>query len=152
MRAGERNHPSNCTKLQLPALMTINSKKKNWDLSENCQKSALKIVLICLYLARSGRPDILWSENKLARAVTKWTRACDKRLARVISYVHHTSEFKQCFHLGNTAQQCWLGLFQDCDFAGDLEDSKSTSGGILLLMQVCAWMEFPLLIFGIWLL
>ena len=31
--------PSICTKLQLHALMTINSKKKNWDLLENCQKS-----------------------------------------------------------------------------------------------------------------
>ena len=34
-------------------------------------------------------------------------------------------------HVGNTAQQCRLGLFQDSDFAGDLEDSKSTSGGTL---------------------
>ena len=32
--------------------------------------------------------------------------------------------------MGNTAQQCRLGLFQDSDFAGDLQDSKSTSGGI----------------------
>ena len=31
--------------------------------------------------------------------------------------------------MGNTAKQCRLGLFQDSDFAGDLEDSKSTSGG-----------------------
>ena len=29
----------------------------------------------------------------------------------------------------DTAKQCRLGLFQDSDFAGDLEDSKSTSGG-----------------------
>ena len=33
--------------------------------------------------------------------------------------------------MGNTAKQCRLGLFQDFDFAGDLEDSKSTSGGTL---------------------
>ena len=31
----------------------------------------------------------------------------------------------------NTAKQCRLGLFEDSDFAGDLEDSKSTSGGTL---------------------
>ena len=29
------------------------------------------------------------------------------------------------------AKQCRLGLFQDSDFVGDLEDSKSTSGGTL---------------------
>ena len=32
-----------------------------------------------------------------------------------------------------TAQQCRLGLFQDSDFAGDLEDSKSTSVRILCI-------------------
>ena len=35
--------------------------------------------------------------------------------------------------MGNTAKQCRLGLFQDSDFAGDLEDSKSTSRGTLCI-------------------
>ena len=35
---------------------------------------------------------------------------------------------------GNTAKQCRLELFQDSDFAGDLEDSKSTSGGTLCVL------------------
>ena len=35
--------------------------------------------------------------------------------------------------MGNTAKQCRLGLFQDSDFAGDIEHSKSTSGGILCI-------------------
>ena len=35
--------------------------------------------------------------------------------------------------MGNTAKQCRLGLFQDSDFAGDLENSKSTSGGTLCI-------------------
>ena len=78
-----------------------------------------------------GRPDILWSVNKFARSITKWTRACYKRLNRLISYIHHTCEYRQYCHVGNTAKQSRLGLFQDSDFAGDLEDSKSTSGGTL---------------------
>ena len=41
--------------------------------------------------------------------------------------------FRQCCHVENTAQHCRLGLFQDSDFAGDLEDSKSTSGGVLCI-------------------
>ena len=90
-----------------------------------------QIVLKCLYLARIGRPDSLWSVNKLARVITKWNRACDKRPARLISYIQFTSEYKQSCHVGNTAQRCRLGLFQNSDFAGDLEDSKSTSAGTL---------------------
>ena len=35
--------------------------------------------------------------------------------------------------MGNSAKQCRLGLFQDSDFAGDLEDSKSTSCGTLCI-------------------
>ena len=35
--------------------------------------------------------------------------------------------------MGNTAKQCRLGLFQDSNSAGDLEDSKSTSGGTLCI-------------------
>ena len=91
------------------------------------------IVLKCLYLSRIGRPDILWSVIKLTRAFTRWTKSCVKRLAPLILYIHHTSEYRQHCHVGNKAQQCRLRLFQDSDFAGDLEDSKSTSGGILCI-------------------
>ena len=97
------------------------------ELSDVCSQ----IVLKCLYLARIGRPNILWSVNKLARSITKWTKACDKRLNRLTSNIHHTCEYRQYCHVGNTAKQCRLGLIQDSDFAGDLEDSKSTSGGAL---------------------
>ena len=93
-----------------------------------------QIVLNYQKIARIGGPGVLCSVNKLARAVTKWTKACDKRAARLISYIHHTCEFKQYCYVGNTAQQCRLGLFQDSGFAGgDLEDSKSTSGGPLCI-------------------
>ena len=102
------------------------------ELSHVCSQ----IVLKCLYLARIGRPDILWSENKLARSITKWTKACDKRLNRLISYIHHTCEYKQYCHVGNSVKQCRLGLFQDSDFAGDLEDSKSTSEEHCALLEV----------------
>ena len=64
---------NSCTKSQLHALTTINSRKKNLDLLENCQ------TFVRLHLASIGIPDILWSVNKFARAVTKWTRAGDKR-------------------------------------------------------------------------
>ena len=79
-------------------------------------------------LARIGRLDILWSVNKLARAVTKSTKACYKRLARLISYMHHTNDHRQYCHVCNTAQRCRFGLFQNSDLARDLEDSKSLSG------------------------
>ena len=69
-------------------------KKSVGELSKVCSH----IVVKCLYLARIGRPDIPCSVNKLARAVTKLTKACDNRMARLISYIHRTCEFRQyCF-------------------------------------------------------
>ena len=56
------------------------------ELSEVCSQ----IVLRCLYLARTGRLDILWSVNELARWVTQWTQACDRRFARPTSSIHYT--------------------------------------------------------------
>ena len=67
------------------------------------------MVLKCLYLARIGRSDILWSVNELARSITKWTKACDKRLNRLITYIHHICEYKQYCHVGNTAKQMQIG-------------------------------------------
>ena len=61
------------------------------ELSHVCSQ----IVLKRLYVARIGRPDILWSVNKHAQSITKWTKACDKRLNRLISYIHHTCEYNQ---------------------------------------------------------
>ena len=52
------------------------------ELSKVCSQ----IVLKCLYLARIGRLDILWSVNNLARATTKWTKSCNTRLVRLILF------------------------------------------------------------------
>ena len=61
----------------LNSMTTINSRKKKLGLLENCQTVCSQIVLKSLHLARIDRLDILWSVNKLARAVTKWTTSCD---------------------------------------------------------------------------
>ena len=67
------------------------------ELSQVCSQ----IFLNCLYLARIGGRDIVWSVSELARAVTKWTRACDRRLAHLISKIHCTNGYKQFCHVGN---------------------------------------------------
>ena len=47
-------------------------------------------------------------------------------------YIRRTPNKKQYCHGGNLVE-CKLGLFQDADFAVNLTDSKSTSGGVLYL-------------------
>ena len=120
-------------KVSTPCIDDHHFKEEELKFVGELSKICSQIVLKCSYLARIGRLDILRSENKLARSITKWTKDCDKRLSRLISYIHHTCEYKQYCYVCNTAKQCRLGLFQDSEFAGDLEDSKSTSGGTLCI-------------------
>ena len=96
-------------KVSTPCIDDHLFKEEEMKSAGEMSKVSSQIVLKCLYLARIGRPDILWSVNKLARSITKWTKACDKRLNRLISYIHHTCENKQYCHVGNTAKECRLG-------------------------------------------
>ena len=91
-------------KVSTPCLDDHYFKEEDWRIFKVCSQ----MVLTCLYLARIGGLDILWSVNKLARGVTKWTRACHRRLARLISCIYHANEFRQYCHVGNTAQHCRL--------------------------------------------
>ena len=85
---------SSITKFQILAWIIVNSSRKNS--SEVCSQ----IVLNCLYLARIGQPDIQWSVNKLARSVTKWTQACNRQLARLISYIRSHKRFPTILSCG----------------------------------------------------
>ena len=108
-------------KVATPCMDDHPFKEENGSVGE---LSTHKLFLKCLDLERIGRPDILWSVNKLAQTVTKWTKACDTRLARLISHIHHTCEYKQYCYGGNIAQHCRLGLFLDSDYAEDQERLK----------------------------
>ena len=104
---------------------------------------ATRIVLKALYLARIGRPDLLWAVNTLAREVTKWTVACDKRLLGLISYINCTKDYVQTCFVGDNPEDCWIAMFVDASFAGDLQDSKSTSGMYLCLVGPNTFMPIP---------
>ena len=82
-------------KVSSPCLDDHQIKKEELESEGELSEVCYHIVLKCLYMARIGRPDILWSVKTLARSVTKSTQACDRRLARLISYIHFTSDYRQ---------------------------------------------------------
>ena len=69
-------------------------------------------------MIRSTLPDS--TECLYARAITNWSKACDKRLFKLISHFHCASGYRRCCDVGNTAS----GLVHDTDFAGDLAGFK----------------------------
>ena len=112
---------STATKYQLVASMTITSKKKKWNLLENCQKHALKLFWNAFF----GTYWKTWC-SMVSEQTCTIDHKMDQGLWQTIisfSYIHYTSDYKQYCHAGNNAKQCRLGLFEDSDFAGDLEDS-----------------------------
>ena len=96
LRIGKPEDGEQLNKVSHPCLDDHQIKKEELENKSELAEVCSRIVSICLYLARIGRPDILWSVNKLARSVTKWTQACDRRLARLISYIHFfTRDYRQ---------------------------------------------------------
>ena len=67
--------------------------------------------------------------------ITKWTRNDDQRLKRLMEYMNATAELHKlkCFVCDN-AEDIELWLFVDADFAGDKEDTKSSTGGYIVLV------------------
>ena len=105
--------------------------KKNLEIVGELSDSRSLMMWKRLYLASIGGPHSLRTLNYLVRSVTKRNWACDLRQARLISHIHRTSNYRQYCHVGKQAIDWKLGLFQDADFAGNLTDSESTSGGVL---------------------
>ena len=84
--------------------LITNSKLKNWQQVGELSQSYSHIAMKCFHLARTGRLDILCFVNYLARAITAWKKACDKRVETTLS------GGKPCI--------------QDADFARDLKVSN----------------------------
>ena len=138
------------------------------NLLENCLKFA--------HLARIGRPDILWSVHKLARTVTKWTKSCDKRLARLHSSYKWLLAILLCGKHSTTMQteivsRLWfcrtpwrlkinlgwslmyLRKSNICSSQLDVQEANISptvlqNRKLSLWMLVFAWTEYPRMIFG----
>ena len=57
-------------KVSTPCIDDHHFKEEELKSVGELSEASSQIVLKCLYLARIGRPDILWSVNKLARFIT----------------------------------------------------------------------------------
>ena len=95
---------------------------------------ALKVLMKILYAAGYCRPDLLRATCALARRVSKWTTECDRRLHRLVSYMHLTVNSKQYAYVGDDFSQCTIALFADADYAGDKTNSLSTSGVFIAIV------------------
>ena len=104
--------------------------------------SACKVLMKDLWLGRLSRPDLVKPITDLATKVQCWSRNRDKQLFRLICYMNSTSHYRLTGKIGDPPEKLRLLLFVDADLAGDTSDSKSRSGGYLVLAGPNTW--FPI--------
>ena len=121
-------------KVATPGMDDHQLKPEDFETEGSLSKDAPKIIMKALYGARLVRFELLWPICSSARNVSKWTRACDKRLHRLMCYIHHTPEHSLESYVGDNAEDCHPVLFSDADFAGDIIQAKSTSGLYLAIV------------------
>jgi hypothetical protein len=90
---------------------------------------AASVLMKALWLARVSRPDIAQPVCRLARHIARWSVEDDRRLLRLISYVHSTPDVKVVGKVVGDPHKWRLVTFCDADFLSD-PSCKSTSGQI----------------------
>ena len=81
-----------------------------------------------LYAARLCRFDLLRAVRHLATFVTKWASECDRKLHRLVCYIHSSKQLRMVGWVGDKLGALQPHLFADADFAGCTASQKSTSG------------------------
>jgi len=95
--------------------------------------SACALLMKALWLGRLARPDIQKPIVDLSTHIQKWSRNDDKKLYRLMCYLACTKEYRLVGYVHDQPCDLRLQLFVDADFSGEVEDTKSTSGGWLVL-------------------
>jgi hypothetical protein len=80
-----------------------------------------------IYLATTSRPDISFAVGQVSRYCAKYTRTHWNAVKRIFAYLKGTKNLKLCY--GGTELPPAV-VYCDADYAGDLDDRRSTSGYI----------------------
>ena len=127
-------------KAPTPGLDDSSFQEADFESPGSLAPSAASILMKILYLARCCRFDLIHPVCSLAREVTKWNRACDKRLHRLVGYLHSTRTLSQEGYVGNVSEDLSILCYTDASFADDVQTSRSTSGCYICLVGSSTFM------------
>ena len=92
------------------------------------QPIASRVLIKILWAARLARFDLLRALSHLATFVTKRTSECDRKLHRLVGYIHATKSHRMIGWVGDELRCIKPHLYADADFAGCTSTQRSTSG------------------------
>lgn len=96
-----------------------------------------ELVGSLLFIANVSRPDISFAVNFLSRFCKNPGKAHWIALKRILRYLKGSSDKKMHFRRGSDDQSKSVIGFSDSDFAGDLDERKSTSGFVFKMAGGC---------------
>ena len=94
---------------------------------------ASSVLMKLLWLARLARPDMLRCTCFLARKVNCWSNEEDLFLSRAVGYLIQSADRLLTGSLNMNADELFVEAYCDADFAGEVDDMYSTSGGWIQL-------------------
>lgn len=80
-----------------------------------------------MYIMLGSRPDLCFSVGYFSRFQNCYSEVHWKNLKNILRYLKHTQNFSLVFYKSHNLN-CNLYAYVDSDFAGDVNDRKSTSG------------------------
>ena len=118
-----------CSAVSTPMETTAHPAKTTGDSTPFDAKLYQSAIGSLLYLANVTRPDIAQAVHKMAQFSAQPTVEHWKLVKRILRYVQGT---KGIGLLYTTDQDSSLVVYSDADYAGDVNDRKSTSGFVFL--------------------
>ena len=113
----------NCKSMSTP----ICQKEKLFkdDGADQVDETFYRSLIGCLMCLTATRPDVLYAISVLSRFINCANEFHFKAAKRVLRYVKGTLSYGIKFY---SSQSFWLQGYSDSDWAGSLDDMKSTSG------------------------
>ena len=120
---------SDCNSLKTP--MEVGLKLEKVGRGEEKNPSLFRSLIGSLRYLVHTRPDITYSVNYLSRFMNKPNLEHMTAVKRILRYIKETSSFGLRYGRGNKHSK--ILAYSDCDFPGDNDDQKSTTGQNILL-------------------
>ncbi|XP_021985447.1 secreted RxLR effector protein 161-like [Helianthus annuus] len=100
------------------------------DLEDEVNENLYRSLVGCLMYLTNTRPDIMFAVSKISRFMEKPKRSHWEAGKRILRYIKGTINHGIIYSKGSKGKLVW---FSDNDYAGNIDDSQSTSGYIFHL-------------------
>uniref|UniRef100_A0A251S554 Putative reverse transcriptase, RNA-dependent DNA polymerase n=1 Tax=Helianthus annuus TaxID=4232 RepID=A0A251S554_HELAN len=124
----DRFNMSNCTTLSTPMEYGLRLSKQ--DMDDDVDSNLYRRLVGSLMYLTNTRPDIMFAVNKISQFMEQPKRSHWEAGKRILRYIKGTLNQGLVYSKGGKGT---LTGFSDSDYAGNIDDSKSTSGYVFQL-------------------